>query len=200
MNSRKFACPHCGQNMEYTEEYSGRKMPCPACRQAITFPGLAPAMARSSLRLARDMPQAAAKPRFSLLAMLGGLRYFINRKAVAVCLLACLFISGALLAASRAHHHTTPPDLPKTIVDESIPVDPPDPPPVASSDSVPVDPPPAPAPAPAPAKPPARQPAQAGQQRGARGGNGGRQAGRQPATRGKTPQRTRPPAANGANN
>jgi len=204
MNSSKYACPHCGQNMEYPEEYAGRKMPCPACRQSITFPGLAPAMTRSSLRLARDVAQPARKPRLTFLAILGGLRYFMNRKGVAVCLLACLFISGVLLASPKWLHNSKPPvsPNPNLIVDESIPVDPPDPPPVAASDSVPVDDSTPKSVAAAPAKP---TPAASAGQRGARGGRqgggqgggpGGRQGGRQGGARGKTPQKAKAPAGN----
>jgi DNA-directed RNA polymerase subunit RPC12/RpoP len=95
MNSYKYACPHCGQNIEYSDDYSGRKMPCPACQQAITIPGVAPAMARSSLRLERDIPQPARKFRFSFLALLGWFRSVINRKSFAAGLLAVLFLGGA---------------------------------------------------------------------------------------------------------
>jgi hypothetical protein len=185
--------------MEYTDEYSGWQMPCPACRRYITFPGLAPAMTRSSLRLARDVPRTAPKPRLTFLAMLGGLRYFINRKGVSVCLLACLFIAGVMLASPKWLHNTTPPISPKTTVDESIPVDPPEPPPVAASDSIPVDalPPPVAVTSPKP-----KLAAPAGQQgaRGARGGGqgagqGGRQGGRQGGARGRNGQRGKTPAA-----
>lgn len=83
--------------MEYTDDYSGRTMPCPACQQAITIPGVAPAMMKSSLRLERDIPKPARKPRWTFLAILGALRNFINRKGVSLFLLAFLCIGGAML-------------------------------------------------------------------------------------------------------
>lgn len=197
MNSHKYACPSCGQNLEYSDEYSGKQMPCPACHHDLRFPGLAPVAMQSSLRLARDIPQPGRKPRLNFFAMLGWLRYFINQKAVAICLLSVLFIGGGLLASSRVLHHPAPPVVARAVVDESIPADPPDPPPADPSNSVPVDSVPETV-ASVPSEP--SQPPPAGR-RGARGGRGGRQGGARGGARGRGTQKARTPtAANGGGN
>ena len=34
----KFACPHCAQNLEITDEWVGYEFNCPACQQSVTVP------------------------------------------------------------------------------------------------------------------------------------------------------------------
>ena len=42
MESYKHSCPCCGQHMEYTAPYCGKKTLCPTCGHTITFPAMAP--------------------------------------------------------------------------------------------------------------------------------------------------------------
>jgi hypothetical protein len=196
MNSAKYACPFCGQNIEYTAEYSGTRMPCPTCQQTIMFPGLRPTMTRSSLRLARDIPPSAPKPRSSFGVLLDYLRRLVNRKPLAIGLLCLLFVGGALLAYPRVFHSTDlrqapPPMLAVASDNESIPVDPPDPPPAAAEDSIPVASQPVSA---APTPPASTAPKAARAARGARGGNA-----KQAGARGRTPKKAKAPAANSTN-
>jgi hypothetical protein len=38
MSEFKFSCPHCGQHMQATAEYSGQQIPCPACQKLLVVP------------------------------------------------------------------------------------------------------------------------------------------------------------------
>jgi DNA-directed RNA polymerase subunit RPC12/RpoP len=44
MNGYKYACPSCGQHIEYTDGYAGQSMPCPMCRQPLVFPAVDPSL------------------------------------------------------------------------------------------------------------------------------------------------------------
>lgn len=193
MSSAKYACPFCGQHIEYTEEYRGRQAPCPACQRTILFPGLAAPLMKSTLRLERDIPKPAQKPGSIFARLLSHLRRLMNRKPVAIGLLSLLFAGSALLAYSQFFYRpqTPAPKLAATDINDSIPVDPPDPPPAPPPASIPSDSQPAPVAAATPA-PAAPKPA-----RGARGARGGNNAGRQQAAaaRGKTPKKAKAPAA-----
>jgi hypothetical protein len=182
--------------MEYPQEYSGRQMPCPACQQTIMFPGLASPMARSSLRLERDIPAPPQKPRSIFAMLLACIRRLINRKPVAIALISLLLVGGALAAYPNIFHvfqHAPPPMLAAVSNNDSIPVDPPDPPPAPPPDSIPAGPDSAPVAANArPASPAAPKAA-----KGARGARAGNNAGKQAqaGARGKTPKKAKTPAA-----
>jgi hypothetical protein len=38
MAEMKFSCPHCGQNVDCDERWSGQQLPCPACRGLMVIP------------------------------------------------------------------------------------------------------------------------------------------------------------------
>jgi DNA-directed RNA polymerase subunit RPC12/RpoP len=38
MSQFKFKCSHCGQRLECDEQYSGRQIPCPACKGMTVVP------------------------------------------------------------------------------------------------------------------------------------------------------------------
>jgi len=112
MNQHKYACPHCGQHMEYTDEYCGMQMACPKCQQPIVFPGLAAPTGRSSLRLAGAVATERAGFRFDIVAILLALRKFKHWKIVAMCLIPFVVVAGALVAASKYGRHEPPPAPP----------------------------------------------------------------------------------------
>src|ERR1051325_3672239 len=37
----KFECPHCAQNLEISDEWSGNSVDCPTCQNLLTVPALA---------------------------------------------------------------------------------------------------------------------------------------------------------------
>jgi hypothetical protein len=52
----KFSCPHCTQNLEIADEWSGHAVDCPSCEQALTVPALAVA-----IPVREETPKPAAK-------------------------------------------------------------------------------------------------------------------------------------------
>ena len=106
MDEHKFACPHCGQHMEYTDEYSGMRLPCPKCQQPIVFPGVASRRMTSSLRLAGAVAKPPARFQFSIAGIIAFLREFKHWKIVGVCLIPFVLVAGALVAASVAGRHS----------------------------------------------------------------------------------------------
>jgi hypothetical protein len=108
MNEHKYACPFCGQHIEYTDAYSGMRMPCPKCRQPIVFPGLAARKMTSSLRLAGAVARRPAN-RFNFAAVIAFLRGFKHWKTVGVCLVPFALVAGALVAASMSSRHEAAP-------------------------------------------------------------------------------------------
>jgi hypothetical protein len=101
--------------MEYTDEYSGMRLPCPKCQQAIVFPGVAPRKLTSSLRLAGAVAKPPAGFQFSIAGIIAFLREFKHWKIVGVCLIPFVLVAGALVAASVAGRHSeslAPPPAP----------------------------------------------------------------------------------------
>jgi len=53
----KFDCPHCAQNLEIADEWSGHAVDCPTCQQTLTVPVMAVA-----IPVREEKPKAPAKP------------------------------------------------------------------------------------------------------------------------------------------
>ena len=53
----KFNCPHCTQNLEIADEWSGHAMDCPSCQQALTVPVVAVA-----IPVREEAPKPPKKP------------------------------------------------------------------------------------------------------------------------------------------
>lgn len=104
MSPHKYACPYCGQHMEYTDEYFGRRIPCPKCEHTIALPALPSGKMTSSLRLMRPAAQSPAKFQFNFVSIVLSLREFKHWKIVGLCLLPFVLVAGALVAASRTGH------------------------------------------------------------------------------------------------
>lgn len=109
MSQHKFVCPSCGQHIEYTDPYSGMKMPCPKCQHPIVFPGLAASKATSSLRLAGAVARPPPKFQFNFAGILVFLREFKHWKIVGLCVVPFLLVAGALVAASVSGRHPAAP-------------------------------------------------------------------------------------------
>ena len=109
MDQHKYACPHCGQHMEYADAYSGQRMPCPKCQQPIVFPGIAARKMTSSLRLAGAVARPPARFQFSFAGVAALLRQFKHWKIVGVCLIPFVLVAGALVAASLVGRPGGPP-------------------------------------------------------------------------------------------
>jgi DNA-directed RNA polymerase subunit RPC12/RpoP len=108
MSGYKYACPYCGQHIEYTEGYAGQRMPCPMCQQSIMFPAIPSGLKKtSSLRLVRDIPKPVQQFHFSF----AGLFLFLREhwKVIGTCLVPFAVLAGALLAASSFRHSEPPP-------------------------------------------------------------------------------------------
>ena len=105
--------------MEYTDAYSGMRMPCPKCRQLIVFPGLPARKMTSSLHLVGAVPNPPAKFHFSFAALLACLRRFKHWKIVGLCLVPFVLITGALVAASFSNRQPAAPmpSPPAVVVD-----------------------------------------------------------------------------------
>jgi hypothetical protein len=105
--------------MEYTDAYSGMRMPCPKCRQLIVFPGIAAPKMTSSLRLVGAAPRPPAKSPFSFAALAAFLRRFKHWKIVGLCLVPFVLVAGALVAASFSNRQPVAPapSLPAVVVD-----------------------------------------------------------------------------------
>lgn len=56
----KFDCPHCTQNLEIADEWSGHAVDCPSCQQALTVPALA-AVVPMAIPVREAAPKAPAK-------------------------------------------------------------------------------------------------------------------------------------------
>ena len=119
MDQHKYTCPHCGQHMEYTDTYSGMRMPCPKCRQLIVFPGLPARKMTSSLRLAGAVARPPAKFQFSFAALIACLRRFKHWRIVGLCLVPFVLVAGALVAASYSGRQAAAPvtSPPAVVVD-----------------------------------------------------------------------------------
>lgn len=104
MIPHKYACPYCGQHMEYTDEYIGRRIPCPKCQHTIALPALPSGKMTTSLRLMRPAAQSPAKFQFNFASIVLFLREFKHWKIVGLGLLPFVLVAGALVAASRTGH------------------------------------------------------------------------------------------------
>jgi len=91
--------------MEYTDEYSGMRMPCPKCQQPVVFPGVAARKMTSSLRLAGAVAKPPARFQFSFAGIIAFLREYKHWKIVGVCMIPFVLVAGALVAASLASRH-----------------------------------------------------------------------------------------------
>ena len=126
MSSYKYACPYCGQHVEYTDEYAGQQTPCPTCRQSIMFPALPGGLRKTSLRLVRDIPKPVRKFEFSFGGLIIYLREFQHWKVVGICVLPFAILAGALCSAAWFRQHEPPPDAlpPAAITNAESPVAP----------------------------------------------------------------------------
>ena len=104
MSPHKYACPYCGQHMEYTDEYFGRRIPCPKCQHTIALPALPSGKRTSSLRLVRSAAPSPSKFQFNFASIVLFLREFKHWKIVGLCVLPFVLVTGALVAASRTSH------------------------------------------------------------------------------------------------
>jgi len=117
MSEHKYACPYCGQHMEYTDAQSGSHLSCPKCRHPIVLPAIPGGKMTSSLRLARDAARPAAKFQFTLAGIILTLREFKHWKIVGMCLVPFVLVAGALVAASvSGRHAAAPPAAPAEVV------------------------------------------------------------------------------------
>jgi hypothetical protein len=115
MNQHKYACPYCGQHLEYGDAHCGTRVPCPKCLHPIILPALPGSKMTSSLRLARPIARPEAKFHFNIAGMLQALREFKHWKTVGICLVPFVLVAGAMVAASlSARHPAAPPILPAT--------------------------------------------------------------------------------------
>lgn len=103
MDIYKLSCPRCGQRIEYTRDYCGKRVQCPSCSGDVVFPAIPPG-AHQPLRLERDRPKVKARFNFDLAKILGSIatffRTFKHWQIVAMCLLPFILIVVGLAAAS----------------------------------------------------------------------------------------------------
>jgi hypothetical protein len=123
MSGYKYACPYCGQHIEYTDGYAGQQMPCPMCQNPIVFPAVPAGLRRSTLRLERDRPKPVQKFEFSFPNLVLFLRDFKHWKVVGICLLPFAVLAGALMAASWFRNND-PPAAPVPIPPAAVAADP----------------------------------------------------------------------------
>jgi DNA-directed RNA polymerase subunit RPC12/RpoP len=109
MSERKYTCPHCGQNIAYTDDYSGLQIPCPRCQTSIIFPGLAAPKQTSSLRLAGPIAPPKAKFQFNFANIVKLFREFKHWKIAGVCAIPFVLVAGAVVAASVYNRHDASP-------------------------------------------------------------------------------------------
>jgi hypothetical protein len=113
MSQHKYACPYCGQHIEYGDAHCGIRVPCPKCQHPIVLPALPGGKMTSSLRLARPIARPEAKFHFSFAGMLLALREFKHWRIVGICLVPFVLVAGAFVAASvSARHPAEPPIVP----------------------------------------------------------------------------------------
>ena len=123
MSPHKYACPYCGQHMEFTDEYFGRRIPCPKCQHTIALPALPTGKMTSPLRLVRAAAQSPGKFQFNFASLVLFLREFKHWKIVGLCLLPFALVAGALVAASRTGQPDPPPQpppLPAAVAPQSL--------------------------------------------------------------------------------
>jgi DNA-directed RNA polymerase subunit RPC12/RpoP len=108
MSERKYACPHCSQNIAYTDDYSGMQLPCPRCQTTIIFPGLAAPRQASTLRLAGAVAPRKSRFNFSFAAIAELFGKFKHWKIAAMCAVPFAVVAGAVVAANAYNHHQTP--------------------------------------------------------------------------------------------
>jgi hypothetical protein len=108
-----FSCPHCAQNLEIADEWSGHAVSCPACGNSLAVPALAvailpeePAASARPSRMRRPAPgnNGPSKPPHR---GGGGLGKF---------LLALLVLAGAGFVFAMAHFHESPQEVWKRLV------------------------------------------------------------------------------------
>jgi DNA-directed RNA polymerase subunit RPC12/RpoP len=109
MNHYKYACPFCGQRIDYTDGYAGQQMPCPQCQNPIVFPAVPASKATSSLRLVRDIPTAQAQTRFSFAGLAAYLKEFKHWKIAAMCAAPFAAVLAALVVAAEMKRHEPEP-------------------------------------------------------------------------------------------
>jgi len=105
MDSYKYSCPYCGQHIEYTDDYCGQQMPCPACQHRITFPAIPPGSLRAPNRpkLRLKAPIAQAKETSKFMRLIAALRGYEHWNVVGQCLVPFIILAGALVAATHLH-------------------------------------------------------------------------------------------------
>jgi hypothetical protein len=103
MDLYKLSCPRCGQHIEYTRDYCGKRVQCPSCAGDVVFPAIPPG-GHQPLRLERDRPKVKKSFRFDAANILGlavsFLRNFKHWQIVAMCMLPFALIVIGLAAAS----------------------------------------------------------------------------------------------------
>jgi len=117
MSQYKYACPYCGQRMEYTDAHSGLHIACPKCQHPIVLPAIPAGKLTTSLRLVRPVAPPAAKFQFTLAGIVLALRGFKHWRIVGMCLVPFVLVAGALVAASvYGRHEAAPPPAPAGVV------------------------------------------------------------------------------------
>jgi hypothetical protein len=113
MELYKLSCPRCGQHIEYTKDYCGKRVQCPSCSGNVTFPALPPGSGKQALRLERDRPKVKEPFRFDLSKILSSIVVFFSNfkhwQIVAMCFLPFILIGVGLAAASFVRNQDTNP-------------------------------------------------------------------------------------------
>ncbi|MGA2542759.1 MAG: hypothetical protein ABSG78_14515 [Verrucomicrobiota bacterium] len=117
MSQYKYACPYCGQRMEYTDAHSGLHIACPKCQHPIVLPAIPAGKLTTSLRVVRPVAPSAAKFQFTFAGIVLALRGFKHWKIAGMCLVPFVLVAGALVAASvYGRHEAAPPAAPAGVV------------------------------------------------------------------------------------
>ena len=117
MSQHKYACPYCGQHLEYTDGHSGMHIPCPKCQHPIVLPAIPAGKLTSSLRLVRPVARPAARFQFTFAGIVLALREFKHWRIVGMCLVPFVLVAGAVVAASvSGRNEAAPPAVPAEVV------------------------------------------------------------------------------------
>lgn len=104
MESFKHSCPFCGQHIEYTADYCGKKMDCPSCQKNVTFPAVPPRGKGNTLPIKRpELPKV--KLSFDFHGVLAFIRQFEHWNIVMACVVPFVILVGLLVGASMLKDH-----------------------------------------------------------------------------------------------
>jgi DNA-directed RNA polymerase subunit RPC12/RpoP len=111
MESYKHSCPVCGQHIEYTADYCGKRMSCPKCSHSIVFPAVPPGRGKTSptLRPGKTKPaRMGSKPR--VFRKKGN--EFQHWKLVIQCVVPFLIVAALLFGAWVARQNSSNDSVP----------------------------------------------------------------------------------------